>query len=312
MIPTRLMLRFVCAATLLVIAAAVGRAEVVNRIVATVDGDPITAHEVKRYAEERGAENAPESQVLEALITDKLLEKEAGAQGIAAKDDEIDGYVGQIKQRGHLDDEQFKQALSNQGLTLESYRAQVRKEIEKTSLVNREIRQRVNVSPQEIKRYYDAHLDDYAITERVKVRDILFRIDDRDGPDAADKAKAKAEEVRKMAVGGKDFAELAAQFSEGPGSDKGGLLGTFSKGEMESALDDAAFDLEPGRISALIETPRGFHVLRVDEVVPAGHKKLEDVQDEIRDALYGEAVQNRFTDFLAKGLRERHHVEILN
>jgi parvulin-like peptidyl-prolyl isomerase len=305
------MLRFVCAATLLVIAA-VGRAEVVNRIVATVDGEPITAHEVKRYAEERGAENAPESQVLEALITDKLLEKEAGAQGIAAKDDEIDGYVTQVKTRGHLDDEQFKQALSNQGLTVESYRAQVKKEIEKTSLVNREIRQRVNVSPQEIKRYYEAHLDDYVINERVKVRDILFRIDERDGPDAAARTKAKAEEVRKLAVGGKDFAALAAQYSEGPGADKGGLLGTFSKGEMESALDDAAFDLEPGRISELIETPRGFHILRVDEVLPAGHKKLEDVQDEIRDALYGEAVQNRFSDFLARGLRERHHVEILN
>ena len=312
MIPTRLMLRFVCAATLLVIAVAVGRAEVVNRIVATVDGEPITAHEVKRYADERGAENATESQVLEALITDKMLEKEAGAQGIAARDDEVDGYVAQVKQRGHLDDEQFKQALSNQGLTVESYRAHVKKEIEKTSLVNREIRQRVNVSPQEIKRYYEAHLDDYVTSERVKVRDILFRIDDRDGPDAAAKAKAKAEEVRKLALDGRDFGALAAQYSEGPGADKGGLLGTFTKGEMESALDDAAFDLEPGRISPIIETPRGYHIIRVDEVIPAGHKKLEDVQDEIRDALYGDAVQNRFSDFLAKGLRERHHVEILN
>jgi peptidyl-prolyl cis-trans isomerase SurA len=303
--------RVLCAATLLVIAT-VGRAEIVNRIVATVDGEPITAHEVKRYADERGAENAPESQVLDALITDKLLEKEADAQGIAAKDDEVNGYVEQVKARGHLDDEQFKQALTNQGLTVEKYRAQVKKEIEKTSLVNREIRQRVNVSPQEINRYYQAHLDDYVINERVKVRDILFRVDDSDGPDAAAKTKAKAEEVRKLALDGRDFAALAAQFSEGPGADKGGLLGTFSKGEMESALDDAAFDLEPGRISALIETPRGIHIIRVDEVVPAGHKKLEDVQDEIRDALYGDAVQNRFSDFLARGLRERHHVEILN
>jgi peptidyl-prolyl cis-trans isomerase SurA len=305
------MLRVVCAATLLVIAT-VGRAEIVNRIVATVDGEPITAHEVQRYADERGAEQIPASQVLDALITDKLLEKEASVQGIAARDDEIDGYIAQVKARGHMGDEQFKQALTQQGLTVEGYRAQVKKEIEKTSLVNREIRQRVNVSPQEIDRYYKAHLDDYTINERVKVRDIFFRIDERDGPDASAKTKAKAEEVRRLALDGRDFGALAAQFSEGPGADKGGLLGTFSKGEMESALDDAAFDLEPGRVSALVETPRGFHILRVDEVVPAGHKKLEDVQDEIRDALYGDAVQNRFSDFLARGLRERHHVEILN
>src|SRR5262249_48591169 len=102
------------------------------------------------------------------------------------------------------------------GLTWQGYRAKVKAEIEKAQLVNREIRQRVNVSPQEIQRYYDAHQADYEIAERVKVRDILFRLDDTDDESVA-RARAKAEEVRALAVGGRDFAALARQFSDRPG-----------------------------------------------------------------------------------------------
>ncbi len=299
---------------LLAVAAAttVARAEIANRIVATVDGEPITAHELRRYGKEHGSESTPESRMLDALITDKLLEKEITAQGISARDDEIERYIGEIRTRNGMDDDHFHRALANQGLTWEAYRAKVKAEIERAQLVNREIRQRVNVSPEEIQRYYQAHLADYAIDERVRVRDILFAV----GPEAQEEevahARAKAEEVRALALAGRDFGGLARQFSEGPGADKGGELGVFAPGEMEDALEQIVRKLKAGDVSSPVQARGGIHLLRVDERIAAGHKKLEEVQDEIRDALYNDALEQRFQNWLSRDLRERHHVEIFD
>jgi peptidyl-prolyl cis-trans isomerase SurA len=301
------------AAVLLPALLAVGaRAEIANRIVATIDGEPITAHELRRYARERGAGTGDEPQMLDALITDKLLEIEIKAQGISARDDEIDRYIEEIQQRNGLDKDGFARALSAQGMTLETYRGRVKNEIEKAQLVNREIRQRVNVSPEEIQRYYDKHRDDYAIDERVKVRDIFFAID-ADADDAGiARTRSKALEVRELARGGRDFGALAQQFSEGPGADKGGELGTFARGEMSRDLEEAVFALEPGAISEPVRAGGGFHLLRVDERIAKGYRPIDEVKDDIREHLYNDALEERFQNWLSRDLRERHHVEVLN
>ncbi len=297
---------------LAVVLAAAARAEIANRIVATIDGEPVTAHEVRKYSAEHGGSSTPEAQVLEALITDKLLEKEIKVQGINAHDDEIDRYVEEIRARNGMDPERFEKALASQGMTLEKYRAKVKTEIEKAQLVNREIRQRVNISPEEIQRYYDAHLGDYAIEERLKVQDIFFALEPGADDTGVERTRAKALEVRELAAGGRDFGALAQQFSEGPGADHGGELGTFGRGEMDHELERAAFALEPGKISEPIRTSSGFHILRVDRRIAAGHKPLDDVKDQIRETLYNDALEERFQNWLSRDLRERHHVEVLN
>src|SRR5207245_7135048 len=98
--------------------------------------------------------------------------------------------------------------------------------------------------------------------------------------------RAKAEEVRQLARDGRDFASLARQFSEGPGAEKGGEIGTFARGQMEQALEDAAFRLKAGEVSEPIQTAAGFHLLRAAEHSAAGHQSLDEVRDTIRDALY--------------------------
>ena len=211
-----------------------------------------------------------------------------------------------------MDEEHFNQALAAQGLTIEVYRARVKAEIEKAQLVNREIRSRVNISPEELKRYYDAHLTDYETDERVRVREILFAVDS--GADAADvdRARAKAEEVRKMATDGAEFTKLMKQFSDAPGADKGGDLGTFARGQMDHALEEAAFGLKKGEISEPVRTSTGFHLLRVEERISSGHKPLDDVKDDIREHLYNDALEERFQNWISHDLRERHRIEVLD
>ncbi len=288
------------------------RAEIANRIVATVDGEPITAHEVRQWGEERGFGGTPSDRVLDMLITEKLLQKEIKVQGISAHDDEVDRYIEEIRNRNGVDEEHFKKILGEQGMTYDAYRAKVKNEIEKAQLVNREIRQRVNVSPEEIQRWYDAHADDYAVAERLRVRDIFFAVDDSADDAEVTRVRAKALEVRELALAGKDFAALARQFSEGPGADKGGELGTFRRGEMDRELEDVAFALEPKKVSEPVRTGGGFHLLRVEERIAAGRRPLDEVKDDIRESLYNNALEERFQNWLSRDLRERHHVEVLN
>ena len=303
------------AAVIAVLLADPARAEVANRIVATIDGEPITAHELREWVKERGedrGEEAPAADPLDALITQKLLEKEIKAQGISARDEDVDRYMKEVQARSGLDEAAFNRALAERGMTLEAYKAKVKGEIERVQLVNKEIRQRVNVSSAEIKRYYDAHLSDYATNDKIKVRAIFLRVDDPGDADAVARVRAKAEELRDAARKGKSFKDLAKEHSEGPGAEQGGDLGTFARGEMEPRLDEAAFALKQGEVSDPIESDTGFALLYVEERIGGGHRPLDEVSAEIREALYNEALQQRFQDWLSRDLRERHHVEVLN
>jgi peptidyl-prolyl cis-trans isomerase SurA len=290
-------------------------AAVVNRIIATVDGDPITVHEVERYREQSaagGSTEITEQQALEALITDKLLEKEVRDRKIEVKTEDIDRYVDQVKERNRIDDYRFEAALQAQGLTLARYRERIKGELEKSQLVNREIRGRVSVTPDEIERYYQANREDFRSGERVTVRAILFRIEPLDNDAEIERIRRKAEEVRQLAMSGRDFAELAKQFSEGPGAEKGGLLGTFARGEMDAELERVVFALTPGQLSSVVHGNQGFHLLRVDKLEPPGYRSLDESREQIRETLYQKAVEQRFQDWLSKDLRERHSVEVFN
>jgi len=145
-------------------------------------------------------------------------------------------------------------------------------------------------SDDEIKAYYDEHRDDrFTAPEEVRARHILIKL-----PPAADEkaraaARTKAEDVLAKVKKGADFAKLAQDVSEDPGTaSKGGDLGLFSRGHMVPAFDAAAFALEPGAVSDVVETPFGFHIIKVEEKLPGGQKPLDAVRDEIVKTLSAE------------------------
>lgn len=300
-------------ATVLVLFALSGAAcaETVNRIIATIDGEPITEHELATFTQERKAEKQERPQIIEALVTDRLLQKEIKSAGIEAKKDEVDKAVADIRQSNKMNEEDFLKALKEQGMTMESFRAKIKEEIERNELVNREVRGRVNVSPQEIQRYYEQHKDEYGSGgDKVTVSDIMLRVDPKEPGDVV-KLSETANQIAQQARTG-DFAELARKYSMGPGRDDGGLLGTFSKDELDPKLGEAAFKMKQGEVSDPIPTSTGFHILRVEKFTGGKPRGLDDVKDQIREELYKQQINTRFQDFLVKTIRERHHVEMFD
>lgn len=291
-------------------------AEVLNRVVATVDDEPITLHEVRALAKSPaqqamflppgGAANMADKDLLEVLIMNKLIGKEVETQGIKAKDDDIDSYVERIKNQSRIDDEQFKAALATQGMTMEAYRQQVAGEIERALLVNREIGSHVNVTPEDIERYYKANSADYAQAEQVRVRHIFLPLSAGD----AQTLLAQMEDIRKRAAGGEDFGALADQHSKGPGVGQGGDLGYFKKGQMSEEIDNVAFSLKPGEISQPFRTSTGVHLIKVEEHTQPGQMTLDKASaEQIKSKLYNESLKKRYDRWFQEDLRFRHNIE---
>ena len=292
-------------------------AETVNRIVATIDGDPITLIELEHFAEvakkRPGGDQVALDQkaLLDELVLEKIIAKQVEILGLKATDQQIDNYIESIRSRNNLSEEQLMDALKQQGMTWDQYRVQVRADIERANLINREIRTKVNVSPEEVERYYQAHLDEYGAAPKMHARVISLLVP-HDASDADKSAiRMKAEEVQKLAADGGNFAKLAKEYSQGPSPEDGGDIGEVNPDDMQPEFAKAARSLKDGQVSGLITTSEGFHILKIEKTSGETHRPLADVSDEIKEKLYKEAMESRYDRWLNQDLRSRHHVEIL-
>jgi peptidyl-prolyl cis-trans isomerase D len=140
----------------------------------------------------------------------------------------------------------------------------------------------IEPTDEELRIYYEAHESEFERPEEVRARHILLKV-------PADATDAQREEIRQRAVAllaearaqGADFAALARQHSDDVTAESGGDLGFFGRGTMTEKFEQAAFALEPGQISDVVETPFGFHIIRLEEKRPAGARPLEEVRQEV-------------------------------
>ena len=143
----------------------------------------------------------------------------------------------------------------------------------------------VTPSDADVQAYYDAHKEDYHRPEEVRARHILLKV----APDASDAdraaARTQAAEVLAKAKGGADFAELAKQYSQDVSASNGGDLGLFGHGVMAPAFETAAFALQPGQISDVVETPFGLHIIKLEEKVPEHTESLDAVRASIVESI---------------------------
>lgn len=144
---------------------------------------------------------------------------------------------------------------------------------------------KITISDDELKQYYDENLSDYQKPEGRHARHILLKAGSADSDETHQQQKAKAEEVLAKARSGEDFAQLAQQFSEGPSAAAGGDLGFFTENQMVKPFNDAVFGMETGQISDVVKTDFGYHIIKLEEIQPAGTTPYEAAQTEIKEKL---------------------------
>ena len=114
---------------------------------------------------------------------------------------------------------------------------------------------------------------------------ILLKVDQNATPEQVEEARQRIEAVHQLAIAGEDFAELAAEYSEGPSKTKGGDLGTFSRQDMVKPFSDKAFAMQAGEISEPVRTDFGWHIIKVEQVNPASIRSLDEARSEIEGSI---------------------------
>jgi peptidyl-prolyl cis-trans isomerase D len=149
----------------------------------------------------------------------------------------------------------------------------------------KQYRSKVKLSDSEVREYYDENLESFKIPKKVVARHILIKVSPDADPETVKKAKEKALKILKLAREGKDFAELAKKYSEGPSRNNGGYLGEFTKKSMVKPFADKAFSMNAGEISEPVRTRFGWHIIKVEKVIDAHTTTFKDAEKEIRKKL---------------------------
>ena len=289
-------------------------------IVARVNGEAINGAELERAVkalEGRAGGPVPADQrdrvfrgVLDDMIGYKLLIQEAKARKIAVPDAEIEAQIAQIRSQFPTQ-QQFEQALAAQKLTLEDVREDARSEMSVEKLVEGEIAAKIAVKPEAVNDFYQKNQDKFQQGPRVRASHILISFPQNADAAAKQQAKTKAEGILKDLKAGKDFAAAAKESSQDPGSAvNGGDLGFFEKGQMVPPFEQAAFALNPGEMSELVESQFGYHIIKVAEKQTQRVVPLDEAKGQIEQYL-GQQSRQAETEAFVNTLKAKAKIEIL-
>lgn len=315
--------------------AQAGARETIDRVVAVVNDDVITLSELREMAlsvNPTSTEAIDENAVLQQMIEQRLFEQEADRMGIKVSEAELDASIKQVQQKFGLNDEQMVEVLKKQNLTPESFREQWRLQTLGNKLLDSQLKNKIVITEEEIQDYYvknygggsadvseETVIADTQGGEEVKIAHILISSSTPD-------AEKKAEEVAGMAKSGKDFGELAAEYSEDKlSADKGGDLGYFKKGDLIQTLEVAVETTPVGGVTGPVESPAGYHVIKVIERTGTEKAKKKDkdsdkdsgkvlaiseeTRKEITDVLYRQKAESQLKTWLDK-IKQDAYIEV--
>lgn len=178
------------------------------------------------------------------------------------------------------------------------------------SMINERIDIKTPIPEEQVKKYYDDHQEEFRQQARTQAQHILIMVDDKADKDAEQKAKATISRIQEEIAAGKSFADLAASYSEDPGSrDNGGDLGYFSRDEMVTEFAEAAFATEVGKVSEPVRTGYGWHLIKVNNREEAQLTPYPEISAQIQEMLKSEQNQKELNELLA-GLRQKFPVTI--
>ena len=288
-------------------------AEITNRIVASVNNDIITLREldtsIKRLTgltpkdlQRRNEKKFYELRrtVLNEMINEKIAEQEIAKLQLTVTDEDVQASIERVKEDNNLTQEQLIANLKAEGTSFEEYKERIKKDIEHIRLVNHEVRSKIVVTDEDIRRYHENNADEYRQVHELRLARIFLRARDPDN----------AEEIARVRTAGGDFFEMARKYSQGPGAPEGGDLGWIALDQVETTLREAIAKLSPGEHTDLHPAPSGFQIIRVVEEKKGGVSPLEEVRDDIYSKLLKKKVEEKYAAWI-KELREKSYIKVI-
>jgi peptidyl-prolyl cis-trans isomerase SurA len=293
---------------------------VVEDVIVRVNDQIINRSDLERSQQQMAAENQQnnaspaeiaerEKNLLRDMIDQQLLLSRAKELGMNA-DAEVIRRLDEIRKQNHMDSmEDLEKAARQQGVSFEDFKANIRNGILTQQVVRDEVGRRLQMTQAQEQAYYEAHKQDFAQPEQVRLSEILVPLPAEANDAAIAQAQTKANDIAEKLKGGAKFSDLAEAYSGGPTASQGGDLGLFKRGALAKVLEDQTFDLKAGETTSPIRTRQGFVILKVTEHQAAGTPAMKDVENEIQNAMYMDQMQPALRAYLTK-LREDAYIDI--
>lgn len=323
----QLSLLAVCAAFLLLAPAsrAQSKGAVVEEIVARVNNRIITLSDYQKASAGLAQEVAQDCQncsqlqiqselkerqknLLRDMIDQQLLIERGKDMDINVETDLVKRLDEVRKQNNIATLEDLEKAVESQGIVWEDYKNHMRDGIVTQEVIRREVGGRMDIGSDEVKKYYEAHKQEFNRPEQVALAEIFLSTEGK-SPEEIAAVRTRAEDLHNRLVKGEDFSALAKRYSEGSTANQNGELGQFERGQLSKQLEDAAFGMEKGQITDVIQTKTGFEVLKVLDHFQAGLQPLGKVEGEIMNVLYRQKMDPAMREYLAQ-LREESYVTV--
>ena len=255
------------------LAASAESMELINRIVAVVNNDVITQVEldnqieaISKQIEKRGIPLPPEDvlkkQVLEQMIMDKIQMQYASEVGLKVDDEQLKKALQRIAADNKLTPEQFRQAVEKDGLSFDKFKEQIRSEIIKSRLRQREVDSKIVVTDSEISNYLKNQAQQ-GRSEEYNLAHIFIGLPEQANAEQIKTALRRTEKALAELKNGADFGQVAASFSDAPDALQGGAIGWKPAGQLPTSFTEMLQKMHPGEISGIIRSPNGFHIIKL-------------------------------------------------
>jgi peptidyl-prolyl cis-trans isomerase C len=236
-------------------------------------------------------------QILENLIDTELLYQQSQKEGIKVDEQDINEQIETIRKR-FSDEAEYKKALEGMGVSEKEIRTDIQRGLAISQLLDINVGQKVTVTEEESKNFYNNNPDMFKQPEQIKASHILIKV----APDAEEskkvQARKKIETIQKKIHQGQNFGLMAKTNSEGPTAQREGDLGYFTRGQMVKPFEDAAFALNIGEVSEIVETQFGYHLIKVTDKKPARTIPYKEVQPMLDQHLKNEKEKTEIQGYI--------------
>jgi len=285
---------------------------------ATINGYKISQEEIDNYLSSAKVQNPDlfkeenkqdllkaEAQIIDYIIANKLIEKYAGENKISYTEKEFSDEYEKLQTTSFKTKEEFTKYLTDNSISEDLLKSQLRNQL-LANKVYAKITEGISVTEAEVNKYYEENKSTlFNDPEQIKISHILVQYGDQDTTKKTKEAALeKINMVAQKLKDGETFENMANKYSEDANSNTvGGDIGYFSKGQLVTEFEDVAFTLETDKVSDVVETQYGFHLIKVTEKKESAIKTFDEVKDSIKEYLENALKSEKFNAFLL-GLKD--------
>ncbi len=285
--------------------------EVVDKIIAIVNDDIITLKEVEGYVHvekknqytsvDEYLRNIELKQKLDFFISALLIKQQAKKLKIDVSDKEVEAIIEDIKKQNLITELELKEQLKKDNITYDNFAEGIKMNVLRSRVLTRAISPEVLVTDAMLKDYYEKHKDDFRDTE-YHLKQIFVSGQRNDG-------NRRALAAYKLLEQGKAFEDVAREFSDDPSAKQGGDIGFVKVEELLAPLKESLKLLVPNTHTNVVQTPYGFHILKIIELKKTDLPPFEALKDKIHERIVLQESEKRYNEYINK-LRQSSYIEV--